>query len=331
MIESIIYQLGLEQLIRKNGKFNFRCPICKDSKTNLKKKRGWIYQNKKGVWRYRCYNCFKSNSLKYFLKENYPHLYLEYLKEISFNSDEPAKIKTEDHSNEAPRIELERITDLPSILELDENHFARKYLVKRKISLKHFNHIYFTYNYQSWINTKIPNKFESTPAYDPRIVLPIYNIHKKIVGVQGRAIDKSKLRYITILFNDNELNVSGLEKIDRTKTIYITEGYIDSLFLDNAISMNSANVETDRLLEIANKELFVFIYDNERRNKEIKERMLSVARKGFKIVLWPSYVYSWGKDINKMIENGVIVEKIKEIIEGNIFQGFLAESKIRMM
>lgn len=329
MIESIIYQLGLEQLIRKNGRFNFRCPICKDSKTHLKKKRGWIYQNKENQWRYHCYNCSKSQSLKYFLKENYPHLYLEYLKEISFNT--LIKPIEADHSNEAPRIELERITDLPSILELDEDHFARKYLSKRKISLKHFNHIYFTYNYQAWINTKLPDKFAHTPASDPRIVLPIYNINKKIVGVQGRSIGKSNLRYITILFNDNELNVSGLEKIDRTKTIYVTEGYIDSLFLDNAISMNSANVETDRLLEIANKELFVFIYDNERRNKEIKERMLSIARKGFKIVLWPSYVYTWGKDINKMIENGVILEKIKEIIEGNIFQGFLAESKIRML
>ena len=59
--------------------------------------------------------------------------------------------------------------------------------------------------------------------------------------------------------------------------------------------------------------------------------MLSIAKKGFKIVLWPNYVYSWGKDINKMIENGVTIEKLKDIIADNIFQGFLAESKIRMM
>ncbi len=328
MNESIIYQIGLNKLTKKSGKFNFRCPICKDSQTNLRKKRGWIYTYKGEFW-YNCYNCGYAKPFKSFLKDHYPHLYSEYIKNEIFDKHDK---HIEDHANELPKIEFEYIDDLPSIFSLDKEHFARKYIENRKIPLNHWKHIYFAFNYQLWINNKMPGKFISTPHQDARIVLPIYNIHKKIVGAQGRSIDKfAKLRYITILFNENELNVSGLERVNKNEMIYVTEGYIDSLFLPNAISMNSSSVDVDQLLQISNKDNFVFVYDNERRNKEIKQRMLNIAKKGFKIALWPKSVYTWGKDINKMVENGYSVENIKTTIDNNIYKGFEAESLIRLI
>jgi hypothetical protein len=320
-IESLIYQVGFEQLKRKHDKFNFRCYICKDSARSARKKRGWILEQNGTYW-YKCFNCGYSKPLSEFLKEYCYHIYLDYLKLVltSFN-----KVIEKKQEKELPIIQLESL-DLPRIIDLDSNHRARKYLSDRQISFKHFDNLYFSYNYQMYINQHI-QKFEN-PVQEERIVIPIYNVHKKIVGVQGRSLNNYSIRYLTILFNDNELNVCGLERVDKNKRIYVTEGYFDSLFLDNAISMNSADIKLDRLLEISEKDNYVFVFDNEARNKEIKERMNKVIRSGFKIAIWPSNVK--GKDINQMILNGMKKEEIHSIIDSNIYRGLTAECKLKM-
>ncbi len=327
-IESIIYQIGLEQIKKVGRNFNFRCYVCKDSQVNKRKRRGWILE-KHGHYHYHCFNCFYSKPLLVFLKEYAYSAYLDYVKKIIIKKPKQHKEQTENKIL-IPKIQLERIEDLKSIAELDKEHFARKYISDRQISMKYFNQIYFTYNYQEWINEQLPDKFEKIPRADHRIVLPIYNIHKKIVGVQGRSLNKHSIRYITILFNDGELNVSGLEKVDRFKPIYVTEGYFDSLFLPNAISINSSSVDLERLVEIADKDRFVFVYDNEMKNKEIKARMLKVIKAGFKCVLWPKSVREMGKDINKMIQNNYKIDDIITIIKENTFKGVVAVTKLKM-
>ena len=72
---------------------------------------------------------------------------------------------------------------------------------------------------------------------DPRIVLPFYDENGKLVGVSGRAINDSPLRYLTLRFRDDFPLIFNLNKVDRTKTIYVTEGPIDSLFLPNSIAV----------------------------------------------------------------------------------------------
>jgi hypothetical protein len=253
---------------------------------------------------------------------------VEYVKTIIFKLKTVVETKQQ---TEFKRVELETITDLPAIIDLDPEHPARKYLSERQIPFKYYNNIYYCYNYPMWINTKIPNKFPQTSHSDERIVWPIYNVKKKIVGAQGRAISKyNKLRYISILFNENELNVCGLETVKHSETIYVTEGYLDSLFLPNSISINSADIDLNRLLEVADKDNFIFVYDNEYRNKQITSRVNKVIKAGFKVVIWPDSVQSWGKDINKMIQNGYTINQIIEVIKNNTFQGIVAEVKLKM-
>jgi hypothetical protein len=325
-IENLIYQIGLPSLKKIGAKFHFRCIVCGDSQKNERKRRGWIIERASSI-KYQCYNCGYVKPFHIFLKEHCHHLYLEYLK--IFFADSGKVFHQEKH--ELPKIEFDKIDDLPSILDLDPEHFARKYLISREIPLKFFDQIYFSYNYSSWINTKVEGKFDQEPLSDPRIVLPIYNIRKHIVGAQGRALDKGAIRYLTILFNEDELNVSGLNKVDRSKEIIVSEGFIDSLFLPNAISMNSSGVDTSRLIEIAPKDKFIFLYDNERRNKEIKKRMVRTAKAGFKIVIWPEETREWGKDINEMVLKKIPLDDIMNTIKSNTFSGILAETKIKLM
>jgi hypothetical protein len=325
-IENIVYQIGLPLLKKVGGKFHFRCPICGDSKRNERKKRGWIIDHR-GSYFYQCYNCGYNRPFHLFLRQYYHSLYIEYLK-VTFKQER--KTQHKEIPKVIDRIEYDQIEDIPRILDLDPEHSARRYLTERKIPFKAFSELFFTYNYQAWINTRVP-KFETIPMLDCRVVLPIYSIHKKLLGAQGRSMTKGDIRYLTILFNEGELNVSGLDKVKRTEQIFVTEGFFDSLFLPNAISMNSSSVDLERLTEISNKDNFVFVYDNERRNREIKRRMEKVARAGFRIVVWPRMVIDWGKDINDMVLKNHDVHDIMGVMKENTFSGIEARTRIKLM
>ena len=53
----------------------------------------------------------------------------------------------------------------------------------------------------------------------------------------GSLNPKDKLRYVTVMLEDNMPKVYGLSEIDKEKPVYVTEGPIDSHFLRNAIAM----------------------------------------------------------------------------------------------
>ena len=61
----------------KPNLYNFRCPICGDSKKQKSKARGYIYAIKQNV-NFRCLNCGASMSLNNFLKHIDPVLQKQY-------------------------------------------------------------------------------------------------------------------------------------------------------------------------------------------------------------------------------------------------------------
>ena len=84
------------------------------------------------------------------------------------------------------------------------------------------------------------------------------------------------------MLDESRIKIFGLNRVDFDKTVYITEGPIDSFYIDNAIAMAGADVDWELL---RGKEV-VFVYDNEQRNKEIINRMEKAIDKGYEIVIW---------------------------------------------
>lgn len=94
------------------------------------------------------------------------------------------------------------------------------------------------------------------------------------------------------------------------------------MFLDNAIAMVGADL--DYMFFNSNFESnFVMVYDNEKRNKQIIERMQKAIDSKFSIVIWPNDLKE--KDINDMILSGIDVNKI---INQNTFTGLEAKAKL---
>ena len=107
------------------------------------------------------------------------------------------------------------------------------------------------------------------------------------------------------------------------KHVYITEGPIDSLFIDNCLAAAGADLILKN--KISNEEV-TYIFDNEPRNKEIIKRMYSVVEKNYNVVIWPSEIQS--KDVNDMIISGLTKVQVSDIISKNTYSKLSALTKL---
>jgi hypothetical protein len=249
-----------------------------------------------------------------FLKENFPHLYDQYILE-KYKEGATGKgtyVPQPEFNFQQPQFftERENLLDLNKISELNITHPARKYLTDRKIPEKYFSQLYYVEDYNAWANTN--NKFK-----EARIIIPLLTPDGKLFGHQGRSLDKnSKLRYITTILDEKYPKLFGLDRLDTSKTVYVTEGPFDSLFLSNSIAMCGADVSLDP------KTYPDRVFVNEPRNKEIVKRYESAISKGEKVVIYPDGIVQ--KDINDMIMAGL---NVQDMIKCNTFSGLEAQLK----
>ena len=114
----------------------------------------------------------------------------------------------------------------------------------------------------------------------------------------------------------------GLDKVDLSRSIYVVEGPIDSMFLDNSIATADANLSFAS--EVSDN--LVLVNDNEPRNREIVRQIGDNIKKGFKVVIWPDTLVE--KDINDMILSGLTKEQITTIIDEHTYSGLRAEFEL---
>ena len=156
---------------------------------------------------------------------------------------------------------------------------------------------------------------------DHRIVIPFYDKEGNLIALQGRALGESKMRYITVKLQDDNRKFFGLDNVNEEDPIYVVEGPIDSLFLNNAIATADSNLTS--ATEVFDKTKLVLVFDNEPRNKEIVSLMEKAIDNHFNVIIWPEMITK--KDINEMVLDGLTVEDIQDIIERNTFVNLRAK------
>ena len=294
----------------KDNLYNFRCPICGDSQKNKNKTRGYIYQVKNNT-NFKCHNCGASMSFNNFVKTVDPTLHKQYTLE---------KFK-EGHTGrnfvvEAPKLEFAKPVFKKSINlpKASSDPAAKEYLVNRKIDPDKF---YFADKFMEWTNTQ-KRTFDTITRDESRIVIPMYDCDKNLIGFQGRALGKSFTKYITVMLDEEAPKVYGLDSIDKTSPVYITEGPFDSTFIRNSIAMCGADADISSW-GISNP---VWVYDNEPRNREIVERIRKTIDTGDSIIIWPTNIEQ--KDINDMVLAG---HDVMSMLELNTYSGLQAKIK----
>jgi len=295
----------------KANLYNFRCPICGDSQKHKNKARGYFYQVKVNT-NFKCHNCGASLSFNNFLKQIDPTLHRQYtmekfkegfaggnnfvVEEPKFNFKKPVFKK---------KINLPRASEIK---------IAKEYLENRKLDATKF---YFAAKFKEWTNTQ-KQTFDTIGRDESRIIIPLYDVDKTLIGFQGRSLGPNSVKYITVMLKDDAPKIYGLDQVDSQKSIYVIEGPFDATLVKNSVAMCGSDID----LRTFGWSDCVYVYDNEPRNREIVNRISKTIDRGYKVVIWPSSIIQ--KDINDMVLGG---QNIMSVLKLNTYSGLKAKIK----
>ena len=117
----LIYQNieGSKKYHKDTNRYQFKCPICGDSKKSATKMRGWLYlsgDKKHKEMFYRCYNQCGTMSAEKFLKQAFDIDETE-LTKIKFQS----KLYSTTNTDEATKIEQKLIEEFGGLRQVEPN------------------------------------------------------------------------------------------------------------------------------------------------------------------------------------------------------------------
>jgi len=294
----------------KNNLYNFRCPICGDSQKHKNKARGYFYQVKTNT-NYKCHNCGASLSFNNFLKQIDSTLHKQYTLEKFKDGFTGKGFVVEEPKFEFKKPVFKKDLDLPKASEVP---VAKEYLENRKLDPTQF---YFASKFMEWVNTQ-KQTFDTIRRDESRIIIPMYDTERNLIGFQGRSLVPNSVKYITVMLQKNAPKIYGLDKINPDKTVYVVEGPFDSTFVKNSIALCGSDGD---MAHLKGSDI-VFVYDNEPRNKEILQRIERCIDRGERVIIWPRGIEE--KDINDMVLSG---HNVMSILESNIYSNLEAKVK----
>ncbi len=246
----------------KANLYNFRCPICGDSKKHKNKARGYFYQVKTNT-NFKCHNCGASLSLNNFLKQIDSTLHKQYtLEKFKEGHAGGRNFVVEEPKFEFKQPVFRKGLDLPKASDVT---VAKEYLEKRKLDPSKF---YFTNKFKQWTNTQ-KKTFDTIGRDESRIIIPMYDENRNLIGFQGRSLGPNSVKYITVMINDDAPKIYGLDTIETEKPIYILEGPFDSTLVENSVAMCGSDIDIGSF----GWSDYIWVFDNEPRNREIVNRI----------------------------------------------------------
>ena len=308
----------LDRFKWNGNKANFRCPVCGDSNKSSTKARGWFFPGDNDDYMFHCFNCNAViGSLSNYLKLYHPNDYKQYIMDKFSGNKKRSNFSNIKKTNKI--IVKSNNIKLPSVTGI-----YKDYLIERCIPESKHHLFSFTDNFKKFAIDFLDGSNSETNIVklptDKRLLIPFYDENNNINVIQGRSIDKkSNLRYITLKRDPNASKVYGMERVkyNDKAPVCVVEGPIDSVLIPNCIASADSNLLTAKG--------DIYIYDNQYRNAEIVNAIQNTIDKGHKVTLFPEYID--GKDLNKMVENGMSVSELYKMILENTYSGLMATCK----
>ena len=278
----------------KNG-FNFACPFCGDSASNVNAKRGNIWLNSKA---YKCFNdgCMLWMPLKRFIsaftdKYSIDISDLDIDFEAEFDPrDRNLKIVDNNIMNFlydtgafATMLDLEYVKNRFSLINLRDlpaESEVRKFLDKRLL-------------------LNVPNAYDEVYADPSDKVIYIFNYHKatgKILSLATRKIEYKKYKVIPyshlcealkiapVMDHADALDQLGeyynILNVDLRKPVKTTEGQIDSMFLQNAIATQGVTKSMFLLDSVPDGNVWT-MFDRDHGGVDASVREMQAGRRAF--------------------------------------------------
>lgn len=275
------------------------CIYCGD-----KRQKGTIYKANTGRW---CYICWKADcpcssraiSAEKWLKRANLAIYNSYIDDLK---RECSKDEVDSFKDRAEKARI--AAELKQKQEIDERKREDNEATR---AFKHLTQpgIWQKRAMKFCLDRKIPQEYVKTffyadeGKYRGRIIIPFRRADNRIVFWQGRALYKTDVKYLSRVGNTALYNI---DKADKDKPLMITEGPIDSMFLENSTATVGAASSTVLDSEL-NEFKRYWVYDNdEAGNKAAGQRVLHHEY----VFLWRKFLKEWNitakvKDINDVV------------------------------
>jgi hypothetical protein len=336
--EQLLSKLPINGL-RKVSETKYECFCvdgrCGNSHGEKRRKAGFFWSTKRNEYIFHCFKCGLAKSLTNFVKEYFKDEYIQNFFNPTLNFKEQSKndyseIKI---SNKKIKEFVDCLFEEKLLIPIKECKDIEtiEYIESRKIPQNKLKYLYYTENFhfisQQIKELKTGVEQSILKDIDKRLVWFFKDRTNNVIAIQGRAIDKNeKKRYMIVRFTeDDNVLIGGFENADLSENLYVVEGYIDSLFLPNCVSLNGLHLPTIQyLLEKMKVKNITVIFDNEPMNLQIQKNIdslveLSFKYEGLKVCLLPKYLRKTGKDINDYIKSGMSIESLIEIINNNSY------------
>lgn len=326
----------LEQFKWKSDKLaNCRCPICGDSQKNRNKARGFFYMKGSDFF-YKCHNCGVGHSLYRFMEHVSPALMKEYSlerwKSGQSGKSNYIKPKEEEMFFSKPKFKVKHdlLKPLTCVKDLPSDHVCRQFVEMRRIPKKFYDILYYAEDFGSYMKLVDPDVSQMIPH--DRLVIPFFNKKDEVVAVQGRSLSmkdeykaRTTARYITVK-SDKSIDRLwyGMWRSNPKKRVYVVEGPLDSMFIDNTVAMVGAASIENIPARFANTDM-VYVLDNEPRNQQIINFNKNLIDQGKTVCIWPNGIRD--KDINDMIYH-MTPKQIKKIMDDNAVSGLEAMMRL---
>ena len=311
---------GLQELLDKrfgneSAKLNIKnrhdyisiaCPYCGDSLKISSKKRGTVYIN---TYQYKCFNCGTYKRLDKFFKDfeidiKDPNFIANAVKSnVSKNVIDFSNVNTtlKEYYKDFFVIELNDLINKEGLISGVKIPFVNEYLNSRKIPKE-----------------KIEKYFYYSIKENCIFILNIvdYNNKQYVFGITKHNFRNSNKKYLIFSFNKllEMFNIDlkgfknydkfvklcsyfGLFNIDFKKPVFVVEGLIDSMFLNNSIALSGVT----KNIEFLDKNNIYYIFDNDEIGIKVGKEKI---KKGCNVFVWKKYLSETGlnkyhiKDVN---------------------------------
>jgi len=282
------------------------CPVCREGKSWLKKKRCYYLPKKNVIC---CHNCGWYGTPFAWIKEVAGLESYELIREIKKFDGVVVEISKKENK---PTIQT---TSLPqdsiNLRSGDEIKFWNdNFIVQKALELIKTRKLDTAINAPKALFTSL-----NDPVHKNRLTIPFYNSKDEIVFYQSRRIltTDSKPKYLSKM--GAEKSLFGLNSVrSDIDTVFLTEGPIDAFFIKNGLAVagitQSANIDYTDTQQQQLKELFlykkVWVLDNQFLDQASKTKTKRLLEAGHNVFIWPNKEY---KDLNELC----IAKNINEI------------------
>lgn len=314
-----------------NQTYQCGCPICREGKSNGRKKRCFYIPSNNNIY---CHNCgWSSTPLRWIMTVS-GMSYDEVAEEISegeFDMIDAMKLEEVTTVQETPTLPVDCI-NLYNSTEL--SYYKDSSIVNRVVNYAKQRRLFTAINRPSALYLSLKDT-----RHKNRLILPFKNTGGNIVFYQSRKVFDSDESLSYLSKTNADRSVFNIDKItSEDEHIYIFEGPIDACFVRNGVAISGITergeplnaLQTQQLREFA---MFkkIWVLDSQWVDSASYEKSLYLLERGESVFLWSKKLGIKYKDFNQICVEQNLDEVPAKIILNNVVSGAEGILKLKLI